>query len=269
MEAFNNRWNIKETSNPAEEFRKFQTRIFNEFDRIDAFFSKSEIRSLCQVLGLTEVWETEYHPIESKKFSRNIISALKNTANEKRFYFILETIFFFLSDDRFKNSFFEKLKFAVELSKINLSVLNNSGDIILYPRGEKYLDIKLVEEVLTFLNPESQKHFIEALVFYEKRTGLDAIKSAESIRRSVEEFLRFKLNNQKGLDSNKGELLIRLKQDGRDSFIRNIISQTLSNLDQYFNENSKHNDGDIDENENEYLIYQAGVLMRYINKSTQ
>lgn len=59
----------------------------------------------------------------------------------------------------------------------------------------------------------------------------------------------------------------KLKSDGRDPQVRNVIFQVFSYLDQYFNENSKHKDGDIDSAENEYLIYQIGLLMRYLDKA--
>lgn len=79
--------------------------------------------------------------------------------------------------------------------------------------------------------------------------------------------MKFKLNNGKGLDASISELQKKLKEDKRDPQLRNIIFATLNYLDTYFNENSKHKDGDIDESENEYLIYQIGVLMRYVNKA--
>ena len=95
------------------------------------------------------------------------------------------------------------------------------------------------------------------------------IKSAESLRRSLEEFLRYKLKNNAGLKANITNLQNKLKQDKRDSIIRNIIGTVFTKLDEYFNENSKHNDGDIDETEIEYLIYQTGVLMRYVNNNVK
>ena len=78
--------------------------------------------------------------------------------------------------------------------------------------------------------------------------------------------MRFKLDNKKGLDNNRSDLLKRFKSDQITLEIRNIISQIFSYLDKYFNENSKHKDGDIGEAENEFLLYQSGLLMRYINK---
>ena len=63
------------------------------------------------------------------------------------------------------------------------------------------------------------------------------------------------------------EFQTKLKSDKRDAQVRNIIGSIFNYLDQYFNENSKHNDGDIDDAENEFLIYQTGLLMRYLNNT--
>lgn len=162
-----------------------------------------------------------------------------------------------------KELLYKNFQEAVEISEINLSVIKIGGDILMYPRGEKVLDKELVEEVFSFLNEESQQHCIAAVKSYRQSSY---IKSAESIRRCIEEFLRFKLKNSKGLDGNLKELSTQLKELKVSSQIKTIIHQSLTLLDTYFNEHSKHNDGEIGEAENEFLLYQSGLLMRYINK---
>lgn len=162
-----------------------------------------------------------------------------------------------------RSIFYEKTKEATDLSNINLTITTNRGEIILYPRGEKQLDEELVNAVLTFLDERSNAHFKQALNFFQAK---NAVKSAESLRRAIEEFLHQKLGNTKGLDTNIKEIQKKLKTEGTDPQVRNIIFQTLVYLDQYFNENSKHQDGSIDELENEFLIYQTGVLLRYIHQ---
>ena len=193
--------------------------------------------------------------------------------NEKKFYRLLQIISFLPIQKSFlsyetpysREILFSQLSEAIDFSNINFAMTLKNGEIIFHPKGEVILDKVLVDEVISFLNIESQKHFIDALNFYSNFSVKNAIKSAESIRRSLEEFLRFKLQNQKGLKENIIELQKRLKGDKRDPFLRNIIFQTFTCLDQYFNENSKHKDGDINKPENEFLIYQIGLLMRYIH----
>ena len=266
LKEFNKRFSITETSTHQEEFQKFRIRIFNAIENPDEYFLPEGILFFCQIFGIPIKWH--HDPYEVRTWSTNIKDALKSELDEKRFFKMIQTFFHLPTHiEDSKIFFFNAISHSIDLSNVNLAITKKEDEVILYPRGEKFLDNNLVEEILKFLNPESQKHFIEALAFYEKREAADSVKSSESVRRTIEEFLKFKLKNQKGLDANIKELQSRLKQDGIESTIRNIIFQVFSYLDQYFNENSKHNDGDINEAENEFLIYQAGVLMRYIHKA--
>jgi len=264
IKDFNKRWKIEENIDFEKEFLKFKFRVFNVLKGIDNLVTEKGISSFCNILGIPEKWHREFYG--DLEWSTNIIDSLEGENDPVKFYWLLEVIFCLpFKGANTKKILAQNLAEAIYFSNINLAInIKDSGEIILYPAGEKELDQKLVNEVLSFLNEESQKHFIEALEYYRNRSY---IKSAESLRRSLEEFLRFKLKNKKGLKKNIEEMRIRLKVNNRDPLIRNIISQVFSYLDQYFNENSKHKDGDIDEPESEYLIYQTGTLMRFIEKT--
>lgn len=271
IDAFNKRWDFVENLSHEEEFRKFKIRILNDFTRIDRFLDKENISLFCRALGIEEVWKSGY---SSGNYSVNVITSLKDETNEKKFYQIIELIFsldikndhdYYAHQTTFsKEILYSKTVQAVEFSNINLEITRKEGEVILYPKGEKVFDEKLVNEVLSFLDKKSGEHFKSALKYYQAGNKKDAIESAESLRRTIEEFLRYKLDNPSGLHDNIKELFLGLKKDNRDPIIRNIIQRFFSYLDEYFNENSKHKDGDIDSNENEFLIYQAGVLLRYI-----
>lgn len=272
MEDFNKRWKIVEESNYEEEFKKFKTRILTIFSDVDNHVEEEIVEDFCNRLGIPVKWK--YDQYGYKNWGTNIIDTLKLEYEENKFYFILElvlnlpvqSLMGFSREEKYsKDILVRKFFKALDYSKVNLKAVKEDGKIILYPAGESVLDNKLVDNVLSFLDETSQKHFIDALKSYKKKTTKDSIKSAESLRRSLEEFLRYKLKNTKGLQANIIELQTRLKEDKRDSQIRKIIDGVFRNLDTYFNENSKHNDGAIDESENEFLIYQVGVLSRYIN----
>ena len=72
-----------------------------------------------------------------------------------------------------------KTKELIEISNINLSLTRKNEDIIFYPKGETEFDKQLVNQVLTFLDENSQKHFVEALKFYQVGSQKNYIKSAE------------------------------------------------------------------------------------------
>jgi len=271
MEKFNKRWNITSTDSYEESFRKFKTRILNILKDIDSNVTEESISAFCQYYGIKEQWRSA--PYGDRSWSTNIIDRLNTEGNEKEFYRLIELIFSLGItstmgyDHRYtysKNILLNEVTNAIALSDINAEITILGDEVVLYPKGEKILDQELVDYPLSFLNKESGEHFIQALQFYQSKKH---IKSAESLRRSLEEFLKHRLNNSAGLSANISNLQKQLKIDGRDSQVRNIMFQTCSYLDQYFNENSKHNDGDIDDSENEFLFYQAGLLMRYINRN--
>lgn len=271
MDKFNKRWSITSTDSYEDAFRKFKTRILNIFENIDRHLTDESITAFCQFYGIKEVWHSG---MMDNVWSTNISDRLKQEYDEKEFYKLIELIFsldiratmgYGGHDYTYsKDILYRDVVKAVELSDVNLSITATDGEVILYPKGEDLLDEELVNSPLSFLNKESAEHFIQALQFYQSKKH---IKSAESLRRTLEEFLRNKLGNTKGLSANITELQTKLKADKRDAQVRNIVGSIFSYLDQYFNENSKHNDGDIDDSENEFLIYQTGLLVRYINKN--
>ena len=163
-----------------------------------------------------------------------------------------------------KQSLIHRIKQAVEMSDIDVEVgKSQKGYVILYPKGEKVLDNELVNQTLSFLDKKSNKHFEEALKFYQNKKHKE---SAERLRQSVEEFLRYKLQNTKGLPENLKAFQLTLKTTNNSPQIRNVIFQVFNYLDQYFNAHSKHGDN-VNEVENEFLIYQTGLLLRYMNRS--
>lgn len=268
MEKFNKRWSITSTDSYEEAFKKFKTRVLNIFADIDRHVTNESITAFCQYYGIKENWHGDDYGDHS--CGTDIIDRLKAEENEKEFYRLIELIFHlditFTAgyDYRYsKNILLRDMTDAIELSDVNVMITVSNEEVILYPRGEKELDEELVNQTLSFLNDKSNEHFEHALKFYQTKKP---VKAAESLRRSLEEFLRFKLHNTRGLNANISQLQKRLKTDQRDSQVRNVIFQTFTYLDQYFNENSKHKDGNIDPAENEFLIYQTGLLMRYLDQ---
>ena len=272
---FNKRWNITLSSTPQEAFKKFKQRIVNIFQNvelasyyynIDVVVTKESSLDFVNYYGISEELNKQ-----NKKIT--IIHKVKTECNEKEFYRLIEVILSLdivivnssnIPGKKTKQFLIKKVKEAVEMSDMNVVATDSENGLIFYPAGEKTLDEELVNKTLSFLNDKSNKHFEEALKFYQ---GKNPVKSAESLRRSLEEFLRYKLENQKGLEKNINSLQQKLKKNANSqSEVRNIIFQTFNFLDKYFNENSKHKDGLIGESENEFLIYQSGLLMRYISK---
>lgn len=271
IQKFNKRWNVGDAESCEESFNKFKIRILNILKNIDGQVDKESISLFCQFYGIPEKWESNSYSDES--WSKNIITRLKEENNEVEFYKLLEVIFslnimrlmgYSVSEEYSRESLYREVRQAIEFSSVNLATtITKEGDIIFYPRGEELLDDGLVDSVLSFLNKESNAHFVEALGFYQQKKW---IKCSESLRRSAEEFFRFKLENKNGLAANITEIGKLLKNEKSPVQARNIVVQTLGYLDQFFNENSKHNDGNLGEEDAEFLIYQVGLVLRFIEK---
>ena len=271
MEKFNQRWKIETSETPGESFQKFRIRVLNILKDIDSLVSEGSVIEFCQYYGVLVEWK--YDSLGHNKHGVNILNKLLSEQNEVEFYRLIEIIFSLDIPGLYgrgdlpvftKNTVYRDVCQAIEFSNINLTTTKNKdGEIIFYSRGEDFLDQNLVNKILGFLDEKSNAHFVDALNFYSEK---EWVKSAESLRRSLEEFLRIKLKNNSGLKANIEESSKKLKAKNSPSQARNIIFQIFSYADQYFNDHSKHQDGDLKENEAEFLIYQIALLMRYINK---
>lgn len=271
MKKFDQRWDIKDDATSEENFNKFKIRVLNILGDIDNHVIDEDISLFCRFYGIPEKWGYSYSG--DQKFSENIINKLNSEDVQIEFFKLLEVIFsleiknslYYNGASAYsKKKIYKELCEAISFSNINLVTTQvDTGEIIFYPKGEEKLDEDLVNNVLSFLDEKSNNHFVEALKFYSDKRW---IKSAESLRRSLEEFLRVKLKNSAGLKANTLEISKRLKDENSPAQARNIIVCVFDYIDKYFNNESKHRDGDLEENEAEFLIYQISLLMRYINK---
>lgn len=266
IQDINNRWNIPDDESYEQRFERFKQRILNSFTDIDSYVSDEDVSAFCIIMGIKEEWEDHIYV----KRGTNIFNALQNEIDPKKFFRLIEVIFMLPTmKNNYRENLIGKTKLACELSEIGVNINVSNGVVQLYPSGEALLDQGVVNRALSFLNANENQHFVDALKFYQENTSKSRIKSSESLRRSLEEFLRTKLKNQKGLKSNIAELGECLDTQSNND-LRKLVTQTLSILDHpFFNNNSKHNDGLISEAENEFLIYQIALLMRYVDQMIQ
>lgn len=134
---------------------------------------------------------------------------------------------------------------------------------ISYPAGEKLLDDELVEKSLSFLSGGALREFTRAIEHYSAHKWEEC---SEKTRRTLEEYLRFKLNTNKGLDAAIVDL--SRKVDEIKDFpvhLKNSIIGLLKILDKNYNEASKHHSKTYSEQECEFLIYETGILLRLLN----
>ena len=128
------------------------------------------------------------------------------------------------------------------------------------------LDEELVVKPLSYLEGQSNTLLIDGLKFYQQKKYIEA---CEKFRRSLEEFLRYKLENDKGLERNIKEIGSLLKAQEAPNEIRNTIQKDFDYLDKFFNEHTKHGSADLGDEEVEWVLYQMGTLTRYIERKIE
>lgn len=262
-DSFNKRWNIAETIDSSIIFLQFRTRILNIFNDIDKHVYSDGVKIFCQYFSI--IYDENHHGY--------IRGALISVSNIVDLYEMLEVIFaldiydnshYIAAEYKDKRWYLREAKEVFEISNLETRIVETKEhEILIIPDREEKLDKELVDLALSFLDENSNSHFLSALKFYEQKRW---VKCSESIRRSLEEYLRNKLKNEVGLKENISNLGKILKKENSSVQIRNIIITIFSYLDSFFNENSKHKDGDLDESDAEFLIYQTALLMRYIEK---
>ena len=145
-----------------------------------------------------------------------------------------------------------------------ITIISKKDDWLTYPTGEKFLDKKVVEKPLSFLADEPLEQYAKAIEHFSSKKWEEC---AERVRRTLEEYLRHKLKSKKGLEALIIDLASKLK--ATSTIPQHLISTTVSILkilDKNFNESSKHHSKTYNEQECEFLIYQAGLLMVLIEK---
>ena len=147
LEEFNKRWSIVDDSSYEEEFKMFKKRVLNIFSDIDSHVCEEGMAQFCQILGIIEKWERNVYGDHS--WSNNIINALVQENDEKKFYRLLQIISFLPIQTTSgysreivysRSKLFRQLAEAIELSKVNISMAVKDDEIIFHPKGEEKFD---------------------------------------------------------------------------------------------------------------------------------
>lgn len=266
-QKFNLKWGLAEQ---ADEFKEFKNRILNVFYGVDHNITSEGHKQFCSFLGIRCTTNNVYGSVQ---YEANIIGSLEKTNNTIELMRMISLILnlpfnsnpplsAFITTHSFQSKYYQEVKEAIELSHLHISLEVSDGTIFIVPVGEKILDNELLSPVLSFLNKESNEHFINALNAFVKK---EYIQSAEQIRRTLEEFLRFKLKNKKSLENNIIELAKELKNHRAEQNIINMIIDVFKKMGTYFNDNSKHGAGALTKYEAWYLVYQSAIFIRYIH----
>lgn len=254
--SFDKRWGIK--TNLTEKIRKFHNRLILVFGE-ELVAEKDDLVQAAFHLGvpLGEVGRQD----GNYPFSWYVrLAPLTNSYNLPVLAQNLEVL---MTDKVLSMKTSDFIANLVNDSMLGIRFANIKGDWVSYPEGEKLLDVEVVERPLSYLGEKSSLEFVKALEYFSEGKW---DTSVEKTRRTLEEYLKEKLGNNKGMESNIVVLMGVLKQNDLPDHLRDMLQKYLRLLDEYYNNASKHHTKVTGTAENEFLIYAVGVIMNILGK---
>jgi len=279
IKNFYKRWNV--SYNEEKQFEEFKNRVLQSFDLVvgELFLENPKLEErYIKLIGLLPT--ITYSHISRSLFSVRSMLGYTKRFNDTRIWNILYNIsdfvnlikciqgIFWMNDinKTKKEEFYNMIKRDIKLSGVQVNIKKTKDSFLLYPKGCKLLDDKLVNDVLGTLSEHYKKpfkNFREALEMYNlKRYNRDII---DRLRLSLELFLKDFLKNKKRLEKQKGYLGQFFKDKNIPKEIINMYITLLSFYTKYQNEYAKH-DNKVSPKEAEFLIYLTGSFMRFLLK---
>jgi len=165
--------------------------------------------------------------------------------------------------ERARKNFAVELAEAIELSGVNAILCDTPDGYRFYPANAELLDIKLVIDVLNWLNnyPKAKEKYDDALRLFLK--GDRTRHVLDDCRLSLELFVKQYLSNASSLENQISELGKFLKDKNISTELRNMFNSLLKGYTSFNNNNVKHDDR-VNESEIEFVIYMTGAFMRLL-----
>jgi hypothetical protein len=270
IKDFYKRWDI--TLNEGEIFEDFKRRTLHALltmEELDArsIFKDPEVqKEFLQVIGeLPNELLLEDIPWIGNYESNPTFQLLKNQQNFVKYIFYLQAIFWLKSlvkPDKRKT--YLKLRNAITCSQVQINLVETENDYLFYPAGAKFLDQRLVNDVLNWIQkyPDVYENFKNALEKYNQRIYQRNL--IDNLRLAFELLVKHVLGNNKSLENQaKAELGRYLKDKGISGEVRNLYVTLVKYYTDYQNKHVKHNDN-INETEIELILYLTGTFMRFL-----
>lgn len=242
LRGFRKRWNVK--TDDEQRFHEFRNRA---------------LQTVAAVLGpsltLVASLSTQYLRIIGQPpnfYSNSLYSSLNlnvvwNALEEAKelggFIFRLESLFHLPFLTKTLEQLAAGFREDIQASGMPIMLTSNHGVFLFYPKGAQLLDEHVVNADLEWMSdyPKALAAFEHALI-----QSADHDKQREmldSLRVSLEEFLRQLLGNKKSLEKNQEPLLKWMDSHGTNVETRQMMGSLFHFYGDYQNEHVKHGDG--------------------------
>lgn len=169
--------------------------------------------------------------------------ALRNSSGIQELIFLLESLFHLPFAKRTLKQLAAGLKEDITTSGAPVVLARSKDTYLFYPKGAKLLDERVVNADLEWMSdyPSAHSAFENALVQSSDPAKLREV--LDSLRVSLENFIRQLLGNRKSLENNKENLLKWMDDHDTNAETRQMIRQLLTFYCEYQNNHVKHGDG--------------------------
>lgn len=188
---------------------------------------------------------------------------LENSTGMQELVFLLEGLFHLPIGDKGLEQLTAGLNEDIAASGVPIVLVHKKGGYLFYRKGVKLLDELVVNADLAWLCD-----YPDALIAFEKALvqSPDSSKQREmldSLRVSLENFLRQLLGNKKSLENNKEALLKWMDDHGTNTETRQMVRQLLTFYCDYQNNHVKHGDG-WKRAEVDFILYETATFMHLL-----
>jgi len=168
--------------------------------------------------------------------------ALRNSSGIQELIFLLESLFHLPFAKKALKQLAAGLKEDITASGVPVVLARSKDSYLFYPKGAKLLDERVVNADLEWMSdyPSALTAFENALV-----QSSDSAKQREvldSLRVSLENFIRQLLSNRKSLENNKDGLLKWMDDHHTNTESRQMMRQLVQFYCDYQNNHVKHGD---------------------------
>lgn len=262
IKSFYERWNI--STDETERWETFRKRVTNSLSVLEHTVFNSEVeKHFFEFVG--ELYQMNpfsfIDPFAAVSDSK-IYKCFLQTSTFTDFLFLIQALFNNPEITHQKKiKFATKVKDAITISGVHIEITIVNNDILLYPSGVEFLDEKLVNDPLSWISnyPQVYNTYKQALSLLKEQNKHREV--LDNLRLALELLLKCILQNNSSLENQKSPLGVYLKEQSPE--MKNLYIKIFDFFCTYQNQNVKHAIG-YKQNEVEFILYQTGVLIRFL-----
>ncbi len=257
-------------NSPQENLLAFKNRTFSAIARAvgdDEYKIRFISRKVCKIVAYP------YSELNDRYFYgsllEQVLKLIDIEESKYRFYMWLQILEIVANDSYYpeencvQQNFVIEVAEALKVSGINAVLCQVGTEYKFYPASEKFLDEKLVIDVLNFLSDYGKAKEQFELALEEYLAGKEERQIVDCLRLSLELFLKQLLGNEKSLENQKSILGKYLENKNISVEIRNMYMQLFDYYEKYNNNHAKHSNN-VEYAEIDFLVYLTGSFLRFL-----